>query len=239
MTAPVVASMARTRFAVVCASTNPATGPPRDRPARARHEQPIARPVAGDDTDPRAVDVRDPRIGLRPGPAREPNARSGERPAHVCRPARARRARSRVPRRRSDRTATSSPRGTRRAVASSRPAGRPRRPRPTRRGADPARGARRARAARARRRRPRGSRRARRGRAGSAPLRAQRRRRDRNRGPQHPARGRSTGCRSANAAATTLHARSRASCSPGISIRSSSRFTARPPARRARGAGAS
>ena len=38
---------------------------------------------------------------------------------------------------------------------------------------------------------------------------------------------------------TTAHERSRASCSPGISIRSSSRFTPSPRASRARGAGAS
>ena len=204
--APVVASIARTRFAVGVREDESGAGPPRDRAAHVRHEQAIAGSVAGDDADPGAVDVRDPRIRLRSGPAREPNARPGERPAHAAVGLERGELVLASPRRRSVRTATSSPRGRARGAASSRPAARPRRPHRRRRAADPAPAGRRARAGRARRRRPRESRPARPGRAGSAPRRAPpRRRRSRPARGAASGSGRSTGWRSANAAATTLH----------------------------------
>ena len=57
---------------------------PRERASGAGNEETIARAVAGDDADAGAVDVRDPRVGLGPGPARGADARPGERPAHVA-----------------------------------------------------------------------------------------------------------------------------------------------------------
>ena len=218
----------------------PMPGSPGERAAAPRRRAAISRAVAGDDTQPGAVDVRDPRVGLRAGPAGRADAWSRERPAHVA--VGLERGELVLARRDDEATERRPARLAirRRGVASSRPPARPRRPHPTRRAAAPAQGARRAPAVRARRRRPRGSRRGRPGRAGSAPPRAAATQRPRpRRGAQHPAAGaRRAGAR-ANAPATTRHDRSRASCSPGISIRSSSRFTAPPPARRGRAAAAS
>ena len=153
--------------------------------------------------------------------------------------ARAQRARSRAPRRRSDRTATSSPRGTGRgalrAVLLHDPDARIRRDeQPPRRGSEKSAGCARSIPTVSRI----SSRTARPGGLSTAASSAA--------ATTATQTGRSIRWRTLDRLAlgersreTTFHVRARASVSPGISIRSSSRFTARPPAHRGRAVGAS